>query len=349
MTKMKVLMIGPARSVNGGISAVVNNYYRAGLNSRVELTYLATMEEGSKWYKLWVAIKALLGFTLSVGKYDLVHIHVASDISLYRKLPFIRIAARKKKKIIIHQHGGDIERFYVKQCGKRKQRLIKDTLEKAEKLLVITPSLQNFFSGLIKADKILLFPNAVFVPEKVKKDYDQSKVLFLGRLCREKGIQELLLACENLHREFPRLQLFLGGVWEEQKLKKMADNLGEWVHQLGWIGGEEKEKYLEECNLFVLPSYFEGHPVALLEGMAYQCACIGSDIEAISHMLIHEKNGLLTKVKDSHALEKELRKCLLDSRLQSRLGEAAGQTIREDYDMEKNLRQLIKLYDDLLK
>lgn len=42
---MKVLMIGPARSVKGGISAVVNNYYRLGLDNMVELQYLATMED----------------------------------------------------------------------------------------------------------------------------------------------------------------------------------------------------------------------------------------------------------------------------------------------------------------
>ena len=52
---MKVLMLGPAREVHGGISAVVNNYYEAGLDQKVDLTYLATMKEGSKLKKLMVA------------------------------------------------------------------------------------------------------------------------------------------------------------------------------------------------------------------------------------------------------------------------------------------------------
>ena len=56
--KIKVLMIGPDRSVHGGISAVVNNYYEAGLDNRVDLKYIGTMKEGSKAYKLLVAIKA---------------------------------------------------------------------------------------------------------------------------------------------------------------------------------------------------------------------------------------------------------------------------------------------------
>ena len=43
---MRVLMIGPARNVHGGISGVVNNFYEAGLAKKVDLTYIGTMVEG---------------------------------------------------------------------------------------------------------------------------------------------------------------------------------------------------------------------------------------------------------------------------------------------------------------
>ena len=86
---MKVLMVGPARSVNGGVSAVVNNYYDAGLDSKVELEYIDSMEDGSKWHKLLVAVKAVFSFIGKINRNDIVHIHMASDVSIYRKLPFI--------------------------------------------------------------------------------------------------------------------------------------------------------------------------------------------------------------------------------------------------------------------
>ena len=86
---MKVLMIGPARSVNGGISAVVNNYYKVGLDKKVELKYIGTMEDGGKLHKFMVAVGAILKFIKNVQKYDIVHINMASDMSLYRKIPFV--------------------------------------------------------------------------------------------------------------------------------------------------------------------------------------------------------------------------------------------------------------------
>ena len=78
--KIKVLMVGPDRSVHGGISAIVNSYYEAGLNHEVDLNYIGTMREGSKLKKLFVAIGAYLEFVSRVKDCDVVHVNVASPI-----------------------------------------------------------------------------------------------------------------------------------------------------------------------------------------------------------------------------------------------------------------------------
>ena len=57
--KIRVLMVGPDRGVHGGISAVVNNYYEAGLDRKVDLKYIGTMREGSKVKKLLINARLL--------------------------------------------------------------------------------------------------------------------------------------------------------------------------------------------------------------------------------------------------------------------------------------------------
>lgn len=345
--KKKVLMIGPARTVRGGVSAVVNNYYEAGLDRQVCLRYIATMEDGSRIHKLIVALKAVLIFSRCVKDYDIIHVHMASDTSIYRKMIFIWIAVWRKKKIIIHQHGGNIKEFYFYQCSPKKRERIRQTLKQAKKLLVIAPYLQDIFEQIVDKDKIIFLPNAISIPEAVKKDYHQQKLLFLGRLCEEKGIGELLEACEELHQEFGGMELYLGGTWEDSVLKQKADELGEWVHQLGWIGPDEKDKILRECNIFLLPSYFEGHPVSLLEGMAYGCACIATDIGGVLQMLEHGEDGLVVPVKDTAALKQAIKACLQDSELQKKLGSAAAERIREQYDIQQNIQRLIGIYESV--
>ena len=89
---MRILMIGPDRSVHGGISGVVNNYYEAGLDKRIDLCYVGTMVEGSRVRKLFTAIKAYFRFLFKLSAYRLVHVNMASDSSYFRKSVFIRTA-----------------------------------------------------------------------------------------------------------------------------------------------------------------------------------------------------------------------------------------------------------------
>lgn len=111
----RVLMIGPGRDVMGGISTVVNSYFDLRLNERVELRYIASMEDGNKIKKLWVALKAYLEFRKCLKDFDIVHVHMAAQASFTRKSAFIRLAKKAGKKIIIHQHAADFDDYFFKQ------------------------------------------------------------------------------------------------------------------------------------------------------------------------------------------------------------------------------------------
>ena len=119
---MKVLMIGAGREVRGGVSSVVNSYYEAGLDKLCELTYLPTMKDGSKLKKLLVAVRARIRFERLVKETDILHVHMSSDNSFYRKAVFIRKAYREKKKIIIHMHGSTFDVFYKKRCNEKQKK-----------------------------------------------------------------------------------------------------------------------------------------------------------------------------------------------------------------------------------
>ena len=344
---MRVLMIGPARSVNGGISAVVNNYYKADLDKKVLLQYIGTMEDGSKWHKLKVAIKALMTFITKCSGYELVHIHMASDSSLYRKLPFIWLTKMFGKKLIIQQHGGNIKHFYYSECGKKRQQFIKKILRKADVFLVVAPYLKDIFKDVVEEEKIIVFPNAIEIPGEIKPDYSRQNLLFLGRLCKEKGINELLEAIKELKQEFPNLQLYLGGVWVEEELKKKAQLCDGFVHYLGWVDAKKKEEYLEKCNIFVLPTYFEGLPMSLLEGMAYGCACVATEVGGIPQVMTDRKDGIMIPAKDVQVLKGAIRELLINPELQKEIGTNARKTVENNYEIDKSVNKLVMIYKHL--
>ena len=89
---MKVVMIGADRSVKGGVSAMVNNLYGAGLDRRVDLTYIGTMVDGSRARKALQAVLALARFCLALPGTDLVHVNMAADASCF----VVRVRCRER-------------------------------------------------------------------------------------------------------------------------------------------------------------------------------------------------------------------------------------------------------------
>ena len=344
---MKVLMLGPARSVNGGISAVVNNYYNAGVDKNIQLQYIGTMEDGSKVHKLMIAVKALGKFIMKVSRCEVVHIHMASDVSIYRKIPFIWLAKIFGKKLVIQQHGGNIQQFYYSECGSGKQKFIQRTLRKADAFLVVAPYLKDIFQNIVEEEKIEILTNAIKIPKEVTQDYNGQKVLFLGRLCKEKGIWELLEAVKDLKKEFPKLELYLGGVWVEEELKKKAEECGEFVHYLGWIDAKKKDEYLRQCNLFILPTYFEGLPMSLLEGMAYGCACVATKVGGIPQVMTDRKEGLLISAKEVSEIRKALKELLQNPKLQEELGKNARKRVEDNFERKRSVQRLTEIYKEL--
>lgn len=343
---MRVLMLGPDRSVHGGISQMVNNYYDSGLDQKVELRYIGTMVEGSKFRKLLQAVWAYIRFCVHLGQSRIVHVNMASDASYYRKSVFVRTARLCGKKLIIHQHGGDFETFYG-AMPEKKQAKVRRVLNMADVFIVLTPALADFFAGLVDEKKIVVLPNGVAVGPRPQKTYEKHRILFLGRLCRQKGIGELMTAVSHLRSEFPDMQVMLGGIWEDPELRDEVARLSGTVEYLGWIEGERKQRYLDECEIFVLPSYFEGMPVSVLEAMASCCAVVASAVGGIPQMLEDGVDGILIRPKDSASLEEGLRRVLSQPLLGREMGNRARAAVEKDFSLDRSIDRLLGIYRNL--
>ncbi len=345
---IKVLMIGPDRSVHGGISGVVNNYYEAGLHHKIDLCYIGTMVEGTKGKKLLQAIKAYFIFLIRLSGYDIVHVNMASDASYYRKSVFIRTAKFFHKKIVIHQHGGDFETFYYTELKKKGRQNVKKVLSMGDVFLVLGNAWKAFFGTIIDEDSIIVLPDSIQIPARQEKQYGVHHILFLGRLCKAKGIGELLDVVPELLGKYPDIHLYLGGIWEDMELKEKASALVSCVTDLGWISGEEKKKYLQECDIFVLPSYFEGQSVSILEAMAYSCGIVASNTGGIPEMIIDNETGLFVSPQDTKTLQENLDKLLGNPELCRELGEKARTKVETEFSIEDNMKRLIRIYERLM-
>lgn len=346
---MKVLMVGPDRSVQGGISGVVNNWYKARLDRRVELKYIGTMVDASKPIKLLKALQAYILFALCIKRYDIIHVNMAADASYYRKLFFINLAKLFHKKVIIHQHGGDVQRFFMDTGSVKSRKRKYQNLNKADVFIVLAPIWKDFFAQIIPENKIAVIPNGIPIPDydTAQKDYGNHNIAYIGRLCREKGIWELFEAVDSLRGSHAGIRLYLGGRWEEDALRQYYECNSGWIVYLGWLNDRQKQELLEKCSVFVMPSYFEGQGIAALEGMAYGCASVATKVGGLQQTFADGEDGLLVEPQNTGQLTHALDALLSDCEEKKRIGYEARKKVGKCFDLNVVTEQLVCLYESL--
>lgn len=346
----KVLMVGPARSVKGGMTTVVDNYYQYGLNEKVILKYIESCCDRNVLFKLIKEIFGIIKFIFCVNKFDIVHIHVASRRSTFRKIIYIRISKFYGKKVILHIHGGGFKEFFDNEISNRKQEYIKKWFNKADKIIVLSEEWKLYFSNIVNDKKIIVMYNGVNIPENFEKNFNKN-ILFMGRICKEKGIFDLLYVIYKLKSKYPDIMLNICGAGCEREVDEFINKyqLKENVTRYGWINGDNLDEQLINNSIFVLPSYFEAMPMSILEAMAYKNIVIATYVGGIPQIIKNNVNGFLVQPGDVQNMEKIIKKIIGSDFYKKNIPIEARKTIIEKFNIKKNIKKLVKIYNEIQK
>lgn len=178
-----------------------------------------------------------------------------------------------------------------------------------------------------------VIPNFV---RKIKKHKVQKKnqIICVGRLSKEKGQIHLLEAFAKLQNAGWNL-LLVGDGSEKTKLEMRAVELGikDKVDLPGFHS--EVDYYLQQSEIYVLPSLIEGFPNALQEAMGNGLACISFDCKTgPSELIINGENGILIPLGDERRLTQELNRLIYNDELRAKLGNNA-KSVKKDYNISR--------------
>jgi glycosyltransferase involved in cell wall biosynthesis len=171
-----------------------------------------------------------------------------------------------------------------------------------------------------------------------------NKILFLGRICEAKGVKELLEAGRLLHAENGSIRLYIGGIYEDSWLEDEIKKCSGFAEYIGWVSGKEKDRYLDECGIMAVPSYFEGFGLTVIEGMLHGCCVVASNVGGIPDIIENEVDGLMIPPKDSGALKNALRRVMDDRGLADRLSGNGVRKAVTKYSIEKLTDRLVEMY-----
>jgi glycosyltransferase involved in cell wall biosynthesis len=183
----------------------------------------------------------------------------------------------------------------------------------------------------------------------VKEIFQNQRILFVGRLIPEKGIEWLLEALANTSA---KIHLDIAGEgWARSKLEQRSQQLGleKRVTWHGWCSRGKLNRLYQQCFAVVFPSVWpEPAGLVTLEAYAHHRPIIASSIGGIPEYILNEKTGQLVKPHDTLALAKAINDFASNFEKCALIGAMGHKLLQEEFLIENHVYKLQKIYENAI-
>ena len=232
-------------------------------------------------------------------------------------------------------------------------------LRQADAVQVISTPLRDYFASLGNPpERLELIPNGIDLPTPPSSELrddsrqyygiDDAQIVIgsLGRVEQIKGYDQLLYCIPHLPAD---TVVLIGGEGSESATLMQEARVLDVANRFKLVGFVQDIRFfLAACDLYVQPSYSEGVPSAMLEGMAMSLPVVATKVGGIEDVIRDEEDGILVPPGDRSALLKQLTMLCEDREKRVFLGERARGRVEEVGSAEKMTRRIETLYDSLL-
>lgn len=353
--KVSIITLGPSIAEKGGMGSVAKLLI-ASNTKEFSFTHLTTWDSDLSKVSLLVCFfkscVMFLAFLLK-NRVDVAHLHVSEGGSLVRTFILSTMAWAFRKPVVLHAHGCEFHTFY-EQLPTLGKHFINFYFRHCKILIVLSESWKQFYINACKVSpkNIIVLKNPVAIPNDVpqRTEDEQITFLFMGKINKRKGIYDLVEALSHLEPEIrSQMILILAGSGEIQQVQQLAESLKviDCLRFPGWVDADERDQLLSIADVFVLPSYNEGLPMALLEAMAWALPSITTPVGGIPEVIDSGVNGLLVQPGDIVALASAISDLITHNDLRHRLGIQARENVAE-LDISCYREKILELYDNVL-
>ena len=171
-------------------------------------------------------------------------------------------------------------------------------------------------------------------------------ILFLGRIHPDKGLAYIYPALQQLKTEGLDFKFIMAGKGplEEEYDTKFMELLGDRYEFKGIVSGLRKTIAFEQSNIFLLPSFWEGLPIALLEAMSFGLVPVTTDVGAMKTVVINNMNGKIVETRSSEDIAEAIKSLAGDPEKMKRLSINARKLVFTQYNPKKYIETLNKIY-----
>jgi glycosyltransferase involved in cell wall biosynthesis len=377
MLRKKILIVGPLPPTVGGITTCILNILTSSLNEKYEFTSFTTSRPtvglikdvynhslilhiglGYLVRSVLVTLHHLIKFpiTLVIRNPKLVHIHTPDYWPFWESSIYVFVSRIFRRKTIVHIHATTFDKFYQNSNALLKY-LIRKTLNISDKIIVLSSRWKNLFVKLVPERKLVVVPNAVkaamFNNQWRRRSIKSNvvKVLFVGGTeAKRKGVYDVLKAIPIVTERYgPNILFILIGRCDINKIRTICEKRGinNCLKILGYLETSDKIKVFSSSDIYILPSYSEGLPIAMLEAMAAGLPIISTPVGSIPEVIEEGVNGYLIKPGDFYELADRILVLARDKKLRQRMGENNAEKIRKENDLKIIMEKVGEIYREI--
>lgn len=249
-------------------------------------------------------------------------------------------------------HSGHFDEFYSKVSDKKKS-FIRKVLGICDNVICLSDGWKEYYRSKLELEenKMKVVRNGIYVEDffssrlqRIKDDDDELNILFIGSLTEKKGIKDLVEISKKLkkiNRSRYKFTVIGNGPLYSYLENAIIDHELN-IELCGELTGEQKNEKFRKADVLFLPSYAEGMPISIIEGMAAGMVIVATNVGAIPEIIIENKNGFLFNPGDKDAAVNcflELRKEQLD-----KIGQTNRKIAVAEFDFKNVLKKLEQIY-----
>lgn len=349
---MKILLTGPTLETKKKIAGIATVVQLIMNNPEVEYDYFKVgrdLTEGRNFKWLLKQIKDHFKFKKLLTKnFDIIHLNSClSHVAIIRDYWYIKISSRNNNKIILHLHGGE---YLFKQISNKILRyFIKKNYQRVSTIIVLSDIEKQNSQFKPFINKVFVLPNAIgeeYISKKLLQKKHNS-IVFLGRIDDNKGIKEIYNALSDIKKEVHfKFYLYGDGTLRKEYVRKFREVLKDKFEFGGIINNSKKWEVLRNNEFFILPSKYEGLPMALLEAMASGCIPLVTNVGSMGDVVKETHNGFI--LYDNNFTAKIKTALNLSEDEKKNLSYNAIDTIKDNYSMTEFYNSINKIYKGIL-
>lgn len=237
-------------------------------------------------------------------------------------------------------------------------------IDKTDRLVGNSTAVVDFYRELgVPKEKLVCIPNGIDVEPTPLTDVGAARqnlltelnlppdafvAGYIGRLARQKRVEDLIWAVETLRQIRPSLYLVLIGDGPERNtLESFARDIGCTEH-IRFLGHrDDATRWLNLFDAFCLASSFEGMSNSVMEAMAAAKPVVASDIPANRELVVQGVTGFLPKLADTVGFMQFLRRLIDEPGLGERLGQAGQNRIKDSFSVAHMVESYADVYRSL--